>query len=331
MPPLRLQYIELIGNESALGRKVFMAIRPPILQRGDTVGIVTLGSPLDANVINARIETLRSVGLNVLLGRYVYASDGFLAGTDQQRASDLMSMFENPQVKMILPSRGGVGVAGILPYLDFLTIRRNPKIVTGYSDITILLNALTQFADLITFHRLLLIDFRPDTPAYNYNQFFAVTSTLAPTRVIQNPPGMPQMSLVPGNVTGQIVGGNLTSLTGSLGTDFEIDTRGKILFLEETHEPVNTVYRYLNQLKMAGKFNDCIGIIMGECTACQMAYGESYQDVINDFIVPLGKPLMINLATGHGTYKAAIPIGATVNLNTVNNTLTILEPTVSLV
>lgn len=306
-----------------------MATKPPILQPGDTVGIVTLGSPLDASVINARINTLKNLGFNVVLGQYVYSQTGFLAGTDQQRASDLMSMFGNDQVKMILPSRGGVGVAGILPYLDFGLIQRHPKIVTGYSDISVLLNTLYQYANLITFHSLLLINFELATPSYNYDQFFTATSTFISPRQIQNPPNMPLVSKVPGNATGPIVGGNLTSFIGTLGTPYEVDTRGKILFLEETHEPINTVYRYMNHLKLAGKFQDCIGIIMGECTECQVAYGTSYQDLINNFVVPLGKPLMTNLATGHGTYKAAIPIGATVNLDTVNNTLTVLEPTVS--
>lgn len=308
-----------------------MAIRPPILQRGDTIGIVTLGSPLDAGVINARIETLRSMEFNVVLGQYVYARNGFLAGTDEQRASDLMMMFQNPQVKMILPTRGGTGVAGILPYLDYNVIRNNPKIVTGYSDITVLLNVLYQFADLITFHSLLLIDFKNETPAYNFNQFFAATSLFSLTRPILNPPGIPLVSRVPGNVTGPLVGGNLTSFVDTLGTPFEIDTRGKILVLEETHEPSNTVYRYLNDLKLAGKFNDCIGIIMGECTGCQVAYGTSYEDLINQFIVPLGKPLITNLATGHGQYKAALPIGAMVNLNSINNSITVVEPVISLV
>ncbi len=131
-----------------------------------------MGSPLDVEVINARVDTLKSMGFNVVLGDYVYSRNGFLAGSDQERASDLMKMFENPQVNMILPSRGGVGVAGILPYLDYHLIHNNPKIITGYSDITILLNVLYQQANLITFQSLLLIDFRPDTPAYNFNQFF---------------------------------------------------------------------------------------------------------------------------------------------------------------
>ncbi|MEK3910138.1 LD-carboxypeptidase [Paenibacillus sp. FSL H7-0331] len=306
-----------------------MAIRPAILQNGDTIGVVTLGSPLEAEVIDANINFLKGMGFNVVLGQYVYAQNGFIAGTDQQRALDLMRMFENNQVKMILPTRGGVGVAGIIPYLDYRFIQSHPKIISGYSDITVLLNALYQFSNLITFHSLMLIDFKPDTPAYSFNQFFSATSSLALYREIQNPPGLPLVSRVGGNVVGPIVGGNLTSLVDTLGTPFEIDTRGKILFLEDTHEPINTIYRYLNHLKLAGKFANCVGIIMGECTDCADAYGKSYQDLINEFVVPLGKPLMTNLASAHGQYKAAIPIGAMVNLNTFNNTLSVLEPTVS--
>lgn len=306
-----------------------MPIRPPILQKGDTVGIVTLGSPLAANIIDERIEYLKAMGLNVRLGQFVYAQDGFLAGTDEQRASDLMRMFQDEQVKMILPTRGGTGVAGILPYLDYNVIQNNPKIITGYSDITVLLNVLYEIVDLITFHSLLLIDFKSNTPNYNFDQFFSVTSLYTLTRPILNPPGVPLISRVPGNVTGPLVGGNLTSFVDTLGTPFEIDTRGKILVLEETHEPTNTVYRYLNHLKLAGKFHDCIGIIMGECTGCQAAYGKSYEDIIEEFIVPLGKPLITNLATGHGVYKAALPIGATVNLDSINSSITVVEPTVS--
>jgi muramoyltetrapeptide carboxypeptidase len=306
-----------------------MAIRPPLLQRGDTIGLVTPGSPLDATIINARVQYLRDLGFNIVYGRHVYSYEGITAAPAQQRAEDVMNMFREPSVKMILSTRGGTGVQTILPYLDFEVIRENPKMITGYSDITVLLNILYQSSNIITFHSLMLIDFRLETPAYNFNQFFAATSTLTSSRTIQNPPNMPQMSLVPGNVTGPIVGGNLTSLVNTLGTPYELNTQGKILFLEETHSPSNMIFRYLTQLFMSGKFQDCLGIIMGECTNCLVSYGKTYIDLINDLIVPLGKPLMINLATGHGFYKAAIPIGATVNLNTTDNRLTVIEPTVS--
>lgn len=305
-----------------------MPVAPEILRSGDTIGIVTLGSPLSSDVINSSISYLQSFGFNTVLGTQVYSSMGFLAGTGQQRASDLMSMFQNKNVKAILPVRGGVGVAGILPYLDFNIIRTNPKIISGYSDITILLNVLYQYTDLITFQSLMLIDFNPNTPIYNFNQFFAATSSVSSQRQIQNPPGIPLVSRIKGNVTGALVGGNLTSFVGTLGTPYEVDTKGRILLIEEVHEPTSTVYRYLNHLKLAGKLDDCIGIIMGECTGCISNYDVTYEDLITKVLVPLGKPLMTNLTTAHGYYKATMPIGAMVNLNTTNNTITVLEPTV---
>lgn len=305
-----------------------MAIKPPILQRGDTIGIVTLGSPLDASIIDARIQTIEDMGFNVVVGKYAYAYGGIVAATAQQRAEDLMSMFENRSVKMILPTRGGTGVKDILPYLNYTIINNNPKIVTGYSDITILLNILYQFSNLITFQSLLLIDFSTNTPTYNFNHFYSATSTLSSPRVIQNPPGMQQISLIKGNVRGPIVGGNLTSFVDTLGTPYEIDTAGKILVIEETHEATNVIYRYLTHLIMARKFQDCVGVVMGQCTNCSISYSTTYNDLITGVIAPLGKPLMTNVSTAHGYYKAAIPIGANVNLDTYNNRLTVLEPTV---
>lgn len=307
-----------------------MAIRPPILQSGDTVGIVTLGSPRDAESIDSRIQTLQSMGFNVVVGEHVYSNAGIVAASPMERAEDLMNMFENPDVRAIIPTRGGTGVSDIIPYLNYNIIKRNPKIITGYSDITILLNVLYSLADLITFHSLLLIDFRPTTPAYNFNQFFTATSTITSPRPLENPPGMPLISRVQGNVTGTIVGGNLTSFVDTLGTPFEVDTTGRILFIEETHEAASRVYRMLAHLIHAGKFRDCLGIIMGECAGCYANYGKTFDDIINEVIIPLGKPLMTNLASGHGLYKMAIPIGAITNLNTYNNTLTVMEPTVSL-
>jgi muramoyltetrapeptide carboxypeptidase len=307
-----------------------MATRPPILRAGDTVGIVTLGSPPDAGTIDVGIQTLESMGFNVLVGEHAYSNAGIVAASAMERASDLMNMFENPEVRAIIPTRGGTGVADIIPYLDYDVIRSNPKIITGYSDITILLNVLYQFADLIAFHSLLLLNFRPSTPAYNFNQFFTATSTITAPRPLENPPGMPLISRIQGNVTGTIVGGNLASFVDTLGTPFEVDTKDRILFIEETHEAASRVYRMIAHLIHAGKFRDCAGIIMGECAGCYANYGKTYEDIINEVIVPLGKPLMTNLASGHGVYKMAIPIGAVTNLNTYDNTLTVLEPTVSL-
>lgn len=307
-----------------------MAIQPPILQTGDTIGLVTLGSPLDASIINTRAQFLRNMGFNIVFGEHVYSYEGIVAAPAQQRANDLMTMFTNPNVNMILATRGGTGVQTVLPYLDFEVIRQNPKIVSGYSDLTILLNSLYQFSDLITFHSLMLINFTPETPAYNFDQFFEATSTLSTPRVIQNPPDIVIRSLVPGNVTGPIVGGNMTSIVNALGTPYEINTQGKILFLEETDSPTNMIYRYLTQLLMSGKLQQCIGIVIGECTNCPISYNTTFTDLIDTLLVPLGKPLITNVASGHGYYKATIPIGASVNLNATDGMLTVVESSVSL-
>ncbi|WP_223700051.1 S66 peptidase family protein [Sutcliffiella deserti] len=307
-----------------------MAISPPLLQTGDTIGLISPGSPLDANIINTRAQTLIDMGFNVVYGTNVYSFEGIVSSPAPRRAEDLMNMFINPDIKAILPTRGGTGVQSLLPYLDFDVIRNNPKILSGYSDITVLLNSLYQFSNLITFHGLMLVNFTLDTPTYNFNQFFEAVSTITSPRQLNNPPSMILRSLVPGDVSAPIVGGNLTSIVNTLGTPYEIDTKGKILFIEDINTPSNTIYRYLSQLSLAGKFDDCVGIIMGECTNCTVSYGKSYDDLINEWLLPLGKPLMTNLATGHGYYKTTIPIGVMVNLNTVANTITILEPAVSL-
>ena len=306
-----------------------MAIPSAALRRGDTIGIVTLGSPLGAEEIRQRIAYLQGMGFRVVIGKHVFDQNGFLAGTDRERAEDLMGMFADPSVKLILPTRGGTGVEGILPYLDYGFIQSHPKLISGYSDITVLLNALYQFAGIVTLHSLLLLDFRPSTPAYNFEQFFSAASSAVVPRPIANPAEIPPLKArVPGIACGPIVGGNLTSLVGTLGTPWEIDTRGKILLLEETHEPINTVYRYIEQLRLAGKLADCGGIVMGECTECAEAYGKSYEDIIGEFIVPLGKPLLTGLASAHGKYKAAVPIGACVYMDANGASLTLLQPAV---
>src|SRR5699024_3756669 len=137
-----------------------------------------------------------------------------------------------------------------------------------------------------------------------------------------------QVSLISGNVSGPIVGGSLTSLISTLGTPYEIDTTGAIFVLVETHEPINTVYRYLHMLKLAGKFQDCVGIVMGQLSDGPAAYNTTYRDLIDAVLVPIGIPLMINVATGHGYFKAAIPIGAMGNLDTNRNAFQVIESTV---
>lgn len=295
---------------------------PPPLKKGDTIGVVTLGSPAKEEELNRGTAVLNNMGYHVLLGNYAL-SQNFPATTATHRAQDLMEMFLNPSVKMILGLRGGTGVADILPLLDYSLIRLNPKILAGYSDLSILLNVITQFTGLVTFNAPMLLDIHAETPPFNLEHFLKIISLARPYS-IKNPAHMPFISKVKGTAIGPLAGGNLTSIIGSLATPFEINTKGKILFLEDINESSTRVYRLLTHLLRAGKFHDVSGIIIGECTNCKTEYNTTYEQVIEKLLVPLGKPLLMNLATGHGKYKVTIPIGSVGRLDTDRGTITIL-------
>ncbi|GAK12755.1 LD-carboxypeptidase [Geomicrobium sp. JCM 19039] len=306
-----------------------MAIRPERLEAGDTVGVVSVGSPLSREVIDERIAYLESLGLRVIIGEHTYEENGFLAGDDESRAEDFMNMVVNNEVKMILPVRGGVGVIGMLKYLDYNLIQANPKIVTGYSDVTILLNALYEFANVESLHSLMLIDFKLSTPAFNFDRFFTAVSEVNEPFRVENPPASSMRSLVPGIATGDIIGGNLTSLLGGLGTPYEWDARGKVLLIEEINDSTGRVYRGLQQLEEAGKLDGCEGFLIGRCSRCYPSYEVSFNQLIESFFVPIGKPTITNIMSGHGTYKTTIPIGAEVTMNADALTIESTRPLVT--
>jgi muramoyltetrapeptide carboxypeptidase len=175
----------------------------------------------------------------------------------------------------------------------------------------------------------MLKDFTPSTPSFNYESFFStITNTDSPQNIL-NPPQMPLITKVPGIVIGPIVGGNVSSLIDSLGIPYQLDTRGKILFLEDVAEAITRMYRKLTHLQRTGLFDDCLGIIMGECTNCAVTYDINYNQLIDMLLKPLGKPLLTGLATGHGIYKVTIPLGAKIRLDTEAKSITIIEPVVS--
>lgn len=296
---------------------------PPCIQKGDTIGIVTLGSPSKDEEIKRGTAVLTEMGYKVHLGEHILSQE-FPAAPPKVRATDLMQMFLNPKVKMILGSRGGTGVADILVHLDYKQIKQNPKILAGYSDFSILLNAVNQQTGLITYNTPMLLDLHPETPEFTINQLIQAISTRNKPYTLTNPSQMPLVCKVKGKAVGPLVGGNLTSIIGSLGTPFEINTNGKILFLEEINEYSTQIYRLLTHLIHAGKFRDVSGIILGEFTKCPTEYDTPYEQIVEKLLVPLGKPLLMNLATGHGKYKATLPIGALVRLDTESGAITIL-------
>ncbi|MFQ5444814.1 MAG: LD-carboxypeptidase, partial [Nitrospinales bacterium] len=210
-------------------------IQPKKLKKGDAVGIVAPAGVVNAVELEKGIEVFKRKGLRPVLGKHVFARDKYMAGTDAQRAEDLMLMFENPEIKAIVCVRGGYGVNRILHFLSAKTIRQNPKIVVGASDITILLIYLMQKCSLVPFHGPMVAgNFGRYPMKKTKKQFFDLLfgrtegkkMTSAQARILN-----------PGLAKGPVTGGCLTLLCRSLGTPFEIQTEGKILILEDVSEP----------------------------------------------------------------------------------------------
>ena len=240
-----------------------------------------------------------------------------------------MTMFEDKKVDMILCVRGGYGTMRILPLLDLGIIKKNPKIFMGFSDITTLLNLFNQQCNLTTFHGPMGSSNLEDIETFN--SFLTTLTQGNKSYEIKNPSAYPHKCGVPGIAEGTLVGGNMSLISATMGTPYEIDTAGKILFMEDVDEEPYAVDRTLTQLLIAGKLQSCKGIILGQFKACELPHYErslTLQQVIEDRIYPLGKPVLQNFMTGHDYPKLTIPIGAKVRINSSEGTIQVLEPVV---
>lgn len=296
---------------------------------GDTIGIVSPASPEDRNIIDKGIKYLETLGFKIKLGKSIYSKTGFLAGSDEERAMDLINMFLDPQVSMILCIRGGYGAMRILPYLDFDIIKKNPKIFMGYSDITTLLNTIYQRTGLITFHGPMVTSNLSEK--YTLNSFLeTITKSISPY-TLNNPYYLPVECSVRGISEGCIVGGNLCLLCSTLGTPYEIDTKDKILFLEEISEAPYKIDRMLTQLNLSGKLSQCSGFILGQFKDCSLSnYNKSFtlDEILETQIFSLKKPTINHVMSGHSYPKLTIPIGAKVRIDSTLGKIVYLDPVV---
>ncbi|MCL2400218.1 MAG: LD-carboxypeptidase [Defluviitaleaceae bacterium] len=275
---------------------------PNKLKKGDNVALLAPAGPCDAFRTKGSIEILESRGLQAHVMKSCYSHNGYLAGEDKVRANDIMEAFVNPDIKGIFAFRGGYGSQRLLPLLDYDVISKHPKIFAGYSDITALHIVLNQRCGLITYHSPMPgIEFcKPDLDAYTVNSFLG--------HIIEgfSPPELTYESLSYGNATGMLTGGNLSLVSSSLGTPYEIDTKEKILFLEEIQEEPYRIDRMLLQLKHSGKLDDCQAIILGSFSPETIT---SLHQAIDEILLPLGKPLGVNLPCGHCIPNATLPLG----------------------
>lgn len=309
-------------------------IRPKALKTGDTIGIVAPSSPTSEENVKKSEKKLKDLGFKVKMGEGLYESYGYLAGKDELRARDLNNMFLDKEVDGIICIRGGYGTPRILELLDYEGIKNNPKVFIGYSDITALHIAINQICDLITFHGPMvssnMIDKFSDFSRESLfrNIFYSETIGL-----VENPIGEEIETINGGVAEGEIIGGNLSLIADTLGTPYEIDTKDKILLIEEIGEEPYNIDRMFTQLRLTGKLEESNGIILADWNGCEAKtdeYDESLtlMEVIEDIIKPVGKPTIYNLKSGHCKPMITIPLGVKARLKADKKELYIEESTV---
>lgn len=310
-------------------------VKPRALKPGDTVGLIAPSSYVfelwDLEAIAPRLAALE---LECKFGRNVRARRGYLAGTEDERLADLHAMFADPRVAGVVCLGGGYGTERLLDRIDYGLIRRNPKIFIGYSDITGLHLAFGKLARLVTFHGPVALSALPEWTLASLKK--ALFSS-EPIGAIDNPPEpdslspeFPRHTVSPGRARGQTVGGNLTLISTTMGTPYEIDAKGKILLLEDTGEAPYRIDRMLVQLRLAGKFADAAGIVWGTCTDCAPSRSSfeinlSMSELLDDLLGNLGKPVLAGLVFGHTKEKATIPLGVEAELDATAKTFRIVE------
>ncbi|MDW8802403.1 LD-carboxypeptidase [Clostridium sp. A1-XYC3] len=299
------------------------------LEKGDTIGLVSPAGPENPEKIKESIKIFESLGFKIKKGKHIYDKLGYLAGTDNDRAEDLMNMFLDKDIDMILCVRGGYGSMRILPLIDFDIIKKNPKIFAGFSDITTLLNCIVQKCQLTTFHSPMCNSNFYDEPTIK--SFLDTLMLGYKPFIIKNPKRIATIGIDKTHAIGQLVGGNLSLICSTLGTPFEIDTNDKILFIEEVGEQPYKIDRMLTQLLLSEKLQKCAGIILGQFTNCRLPHYErslTLQEVIEDRILSLGIPVLTNIQSGHSYPKLTLPIGARVKINCKKRVIEVLEAVV---
>jgi len=303
-----------------------------MLRFGDTIGLTAPASPTKAENVPKAIQVIRELGFEVKVGKSCYEEyGGYLAGPPENRAEELNNMFSDPEIDGILCLRGGYGTPQILPFLDYDKIAQNPKLFIGYSDITALHTVFLQKCGLATVHGPMATSDLLDGDDFTKTSLLRVLMDPTPLGAIHNPEEEEIFSLVDGVAEGQIVGGNLCLVTALMGTPYELDTKGRILFLEDVGEEPFKIDRMLNQLALAGKIEDAAGIIFGTFTESESpnyTHGFTTIDVFKNIVAPFGKPTIHNLQAGHSNTKITLPFGVKAKLDATNRSLIIEESVV---
>jgi len=294
-----------------------------------TLGVVSPSSAIEPEDLEKGLEPFYQRGYKIVLGEYALARRGYLAGTDEQRAHDLMAMFARDDVDAVLCSRGGYGAARLIPYLDPAVFRNHPKLLIGYSDITVLHLWLLRQVGLVGLYAPMPITMTRPIPDHAMEVFWRALEVPEPLGELP-PWNAPYRTIVPGKAQGRITGGCLCLMADSIGTPYELDTRDAIVIIEDVDEPPYRLDAMLNHLALAGKWAVCRGIAFSEDTRWEQHVKEGEQtltpdEILDDYFGGLAQPSMAGFPFGHIKDPLTLPYGVLAELDSVRGTLTILE------
>jgi len=306
-------------------------IKPKRLKQGDAIGIISpASSPDDLTKINHGVEYLEKIGYRVEIGKNVGTHEGYLAGSDLQRLSDLHEMFQNKNIKAIFAIRGGYGSGRLLDKIDYKLIRNNPKIFVGYSDITALQMAFFAKTGLVTFGGpMVAVDFHDEISPFTEEVFWRTITSNKKIGRIQNPRKEKFYLLNKGRCQGRLLGGNLSILSSLMGTEFLPKLKDSILLLEDVNEAPYRIDRMFNQLRLAKILKQVKGIILGHFVDCYEPDPAKQTFTLNEVIIEYFQnselPVLYNFKHGHIKENITIPYGLKCSLNATRGFIEIIE------
>ncbi|MGK7890096.1 MAG: LD-carboxypeptidase [Leptolyngbyaceae cyanobacterium] len=329
--PSRSQDVSLTNTDAVL--------KPDRLRPGQTVGIISpAGATFVPEQLDIVVDAVKGLGLVPRVAPHAIRRYGYLAGRDEERAADVNQFFADPTIAALLPIQGGWGSSRILPYLDYEIIRQNPKIIVGFSDLTALLLGIHAQTGLVTFHgpNGLTAWRSPQTTSFRQVLFDGGLSQIENQRSGEDRDRLMQVrnrvrTITPGRAEGRLIGGNLSVLSGIVGSPYLPNLDGAILFLEDVGEYIFRMDRMMTQLKLAGLFDHLAGLIFGQCSGCgpDPDYGSlTLEDVLRDHIQPLGIPAWSGAAIGHVEPILTLPIGTKVAVDATVGSISMLEAAV---
>ncbi|MCY0874953.1 MAG: LD-carboxypeptidase [Firmicutes bacterium] len=308
-------------------------VRPERLRPGDTIGIIAPASPTSRDELARALAIFSTFGYPVRLGRSVHEHVGYLSGSDAVRAYDIHTMFGDDEVKAIVCLRGGYGTLRLLNLLDYSFIARHPKIFVGYSDITALHVAFSQRANLLTFHGPMVANLAARQPdMQSWHILFDLLSDPAtfPTYSGDTPrsgDGACSFTIHEGSAQGALTGGNLSLLVSTLGTPYEVDTRDKILLIEDVDEQPYRIDRMLTQLLHAGKLHAARGILCTDFKRSETSPQQGWRiaDVLSDRLSSVPIPAFYGLPVGHCFPNFTLPIGGLIHMDATARQVNFLQ------